>query len=184
MGLARTFQTPVVFQGMSVLETVLVGTYTISSAGFVGSALSLPKVVREEKALRMAAEEALRRCGLLEMQGLEAVQLSLGHQKVLEVARGLVSNPSILLLDEPAAGLNRVEKQMLGQLLSSLRDDGVSLLLVEHDMEMVMSLVDRVHVIDFGKTLKVGKPAEVRADPEVIRAYLGAEGMEDLHAGR
>jgi branched-chain amino acid transport system permease protein len=182
MGLARTFQTPVVFQGMTVLETVLVGTYTISSSGFVGSALSLPKVAREEKSLRLAAQEALRRCGLLDMQDLEAVQLSLGHQKVLEVARGLVSNPSILLLDEPAAGLNRVEKGTLSQLLSTLRDDGVSLLLVEHDMEMVMNLVDRVHVIEFGKTLKVGTPAEVRNDPEVIRAYLGAEGLEEIHA--
>jgi ABC-type branched-subunit amino acid transport system ATPase component len=167
---------------MTVLETVLVGTYTISSSGFVGSALSLPKVAREEKSLRLAAQEALRRCGLLDMQDLEAVQLSLGHQKVLEVARGLVSNPSILLLDEPAAGLNRVEKGTLSQLLSTLRDDGVSLLLVEHDMEMVMNLVDRVHVIEFGKTLKVGTPAEVRNDPEVIRAYLGAEGLEEIHA--
>ncbi|MFD2354518.1 ABC transporter ATP-binding protein [Nonomuraea ferruginea] len=178
-GLARTFQTPVVFGGMSVLETVLVGTYTVGRAGIARSVIPTPGVLREERQLREAAEAALARCGLAHLADVEADQLSLGHQKVLEIARGLAGRPTVLLLDEPAAGLNRAEKQRMAALLRELRAEGIALLLVEHDMEMVMELVDRVHVLEFGKTLRVGTPDEVRSDPEVIRAYLGVDEDED-----
>ncbi|MFI6709310.1 ATP-binding cassette domain-containing protein [Nonomuraea sp. NPDC050478] len=178
-GLARTFQTPVVFGGMSVLETVLVGTYTVGRAGIARSVIPTPGVLREERRLREAAEAALARCGLAHLADVEADQLSLGHQKVLEIARGLAGRPAVLLLDEPAAGLNRAEKQRMAALLRELRAEGIALLLVEHDMEMVMELVDRVHVLEFGKTLRVGTPDEVRSDPEVIRAYLGVDEDED-----
>jgi len=179
MGLARTFQTPVMFEGMTVLETVLVGTYTVGHTGILRSALPTPGALREERRMREIAEQALERCGLSHLRDEEATNLSLGHQKVLEIARGLASRPSILLLDEPAAGLNRAEKQELSQLLRSFRSEGIALILVEHDMEMVMGLVDRVHVLEFGKTLRVGSPAEVRADPEVIRAYLGVDDQTE-----
>ncbi|MEV4105338.1 branched-chain amino acid ABC transporter ATP-binding protein/permease [Nonomuraea sp. NPDC049649] len=178
-GLARTFQTPVVFGGMTVLETVLVGTYTIGRAGIARSVVPTPGVLREERALREAAEAALARCGLTHLADMEADKLSLGHQKILEIARGLAGSPSVLLLDEPAAGLNRAEKQRMTALLRELRAEGIALLLVEHDMEMVMELVDRAHVIEFGRTLRVGTPDEVREDPEVIRAYLGVDEDED-----
>ncbi|MEU8251218.1 branched-chain amino acid ABC transporter ATP-binding protein/permease [Nonomuraea sp. NPDC048916] len=179
LGLARTFQTPVMFGGMSVLETVLVGTYTAGRTGIVRSVVPTPGVLREERALRAEAERALARCGLAHLADMEADKLSLGHQKVLEIARGLAGKPSVLLLDEPAAGLNRAEKQQMTALLRDLRGEGIALLLVEHDMEMVMELVDRVHVLEFGRTLRIGTPAEVRADPEVIRAYLGVDEDED-----
>lgn len=186
-GVARTFQTPVMFEGMTVLETVLVGTYPAGHAGVVRSAVPTPGVWREEGQLRAAAERALDWCGLAALRDVPATTLPLGHQKVLEIARGLACEPSVLLLDEPAAGLNRAEKQRLSALLRDLRERGIALLLVEHDMEMVMGLVDRVHVLHFGTTLRVGTPAEVRSDPEVVRAYLGvaegdgAEGDEAEH---
>jgi ABC-type branched-subunit amino acid transport system ATPase component len=179
MGLARTFQTPVMFEGMTVLETVLVGTYTVGHAGILRAALPTPGALGEERRLRQIAEHALRRCGLAHLRDREATKLSLGHQKIVEIARGLASQPSVLLLDEPAAGLNRAEKQELSRLLRGLRGEGIALILVEHDMELVMGLADRVHVLVFGKTVRVGTPAEVRADPEVIRAYLGVDDQAE-----
>lgn len=172
-GLARTFQTPSLFAGMGTRENVLVGAYLSGRTGLVRSALPTPGAVREERRLGERVDAILAELGLAHLSGASATQLSLGQQKLVEVARALAHEPSVLLLDEPGAGLNRVEKLALAESLRHLRARGISLLLIEHDMEFVMSLADRVHVLDFGQTLKVGSPAEVQSDQSVIAAYLG-----------
>jgi ABC-type branched-subunit amino acid transport system ATPase component/ABC-type branched-subunit amino acid transport system permease subunit len=173
-GLARTFQTPSLFAGMRTRDTVLVGAHVRGRVGLLRSALPTLGAVREEKRLGERADAVLAELGLAHLSAAPATELSLGQQKLVEVARALAAEPAVLLLDEPGAGLNRVEKLALAQTLRDLRSHGLSLLLIEHDMEFVMSLADRVHVLDFGRTLRVGTPAEVQKDPEVIAAYLGA----------
>ncbi len=172
-GLARTFQTPSLFAGMDTRENVLIGGYLSGRVGLIRSALPTVGAVREESRLAARADEILAELNMSHLAGHEASHLSLGQQKMVEVARALAQNPAVLLLDEPGAGLNRVEKLALAETLRGLRARGVSLLLIEHDMEFVMSLADRVHVLDFGRTLRVGSPAEVQADENVIAAYLG-----------
>ncbi len=172
-GLARTFQTPSLFAGLVTRENVLVGAYLGGRTGMVRSALPTPGARREEKRLGARADAILAELGLSALSGELATELSLGQQKLVEVARALAHEPSVLLLDEPGAGLNRVEKLALAETLRELRVRGISLLLIEHDMEFVMSLADRVHVLDFGRTLRVGSPSLVQNDPTVIAAYLG-----------
>jgi len=172
-GLARTFQTPSLFAGLTVRENVLVGGYLSGRVGLIRSALPTVGAVREERRLAARADEILAELDLSHLAEHEAGHLSLGQQKMVEVARALALNPAVLLLDEPGAGLNRAEKLALAGILRGLRARGVSLLLIEHDMEFVMSLADRVHVLNFGRTLRVGTPAEVQADEDVIAAYLG-----------
>jgi branched-chain amino acid transport system permease protein len=172
-GLARTFQTPSLFEGMSTLETVAVGAHLTGRVGLLRSSLPTLGAVREERRIEQEARDALARLGLEELAGLDAKSLSLGQQKRIEVARALVANPTILLLDEPCAGLNKAEKRELMLFLRAIAREGVAVLLIEHDMEFVMAVADRVQVINFGATLRVGTPAEVQADPAVIDAYLG-----------
>jgi ABC-type branched-subunit amino acid transport system ATPase component/ABC-type branched-subunit amino acid transport system permease subunit len=172
-GLARTFQTPSLFTGMDTRENVLVGAYLGGKVGLIRSAVPTVGAVREERRLGARADQVLAELNMSHLAHQEATHLSLGQQKMVEVARALAQNPTVLLLDEPGAGLNRVEKLALAETLRGLRARGVSLLLIEHDMEFVMSLADRVHVLDFGRTLRVGTPAEVQADENVIAAYLG-----------
>jgi ABC-type branched-subunit amino acid transport system ATPase component/ABC-type branched-subunit amino acid transport system permease subunit len=177
-GVARTFQTPAVFHEMTSEQNVLVGSYLAGHSGVVRSLVPTPGVVHEERHLRRRAHDLLAAVGLEALADRQAEELSLGHAKVLEIARALAMNPRVILLDEPAAGLNRAEKLALAALLRQLGGLGVSMLLVEHDMELVMSVADRVHVLDFGRTLRVGSPSEVRRDPAVIAAYLGTEDGE------
>jgi ABC-type branched-subunit amino acid transport system ATPase component/ABC-type branched-subunit amino acid transport system permease subunit len=172
-GLARTFQTPSLFAGMDTRENVLVGTYLSGKVGLIRSAIPTVGAVREERRLGSRADEILADLGVSHLAGTEATHLSLGQQKMVEVGRALAQNPAVLLLDEPGGGLNRVEKLALAETLRMVRRRGVSLVLIEHDMEFVMNLADRVQVIDFGRTLRVGTPAEVQADENVIAAYLG-----------
>ncbi len=181
-GLARTFQTPSLFAGMTTRENALVGAHLSGRTGLVRSALPTPGAAREERRLGARVDDALAELGLAELSALPATELSLGQQKLVEVARALAHEPSVLLLDEPGAGLNRVEKLALAQTLRDLRARGISLLLIEHDMEFVMSLADRVHVLDFGRTLRVGTPDVVQNDPDVVAAYLGTphDVPEDL----
>jgi ABC-type branched-subunit amino acid transport system ATPase component/ABC-type branched-subunit amino acid transport system permease subunit len=179
LGLARTFQTPSLFQGMNARANVLVGAHLRGTVGLVRSAVPTRAALREEAQLGDEIDAVMRQLGLEQLAGREATQLSLGQQKLLEVARAVAQRPQVLLLDEPGAGLNRMEKLALSQTLLDLRAGGMSLLLIEHDMEFVMRLADRVHVIDFGKTLKVGTPDVVQNDPQVLKAYLGVEGSAD-----
>jgi branched-chain amino acid transport system permease protein len=172
-GLSRTFQTPSLFTGMTTRDNVLVGSYLSGRVGLVRGSIPTPGAVREERRLGARVDRILDELGMGHLAERQAAELSLGQQKMVEVARALAHEPSVLLLDEPGAGLNRAEKLALAATLRALRGRGVSLLLIEHDMEFVMSLADRVHVLDFGRTLRVGSPGDVQADDAVIAAYLG-----------
>lgn len=184
-GLARTFQTPSLFAGMSVRDNVLVGTHLHGSVGLLRSAVPTVGAVREERRLSGSVDEVVHALGLAEIAHLDATQLSLGQQKMVELARALVMQPRLLLLDEPCAGLTRAEKQSLTSTVAALRDAGLAVLLIEHDMEFVMGLADRVHVLNFGETLRAGSPAEVQQDTAVIDAYLGvAESDTEIDTDR
>jgi branched-chain amino acid transport system permease protein len=170
-GIARTFQHVKLRPRMSLLENVMLGTYGRTGAGLFAGAFRLNR--REEASARHEAMMQLERVGLGEKPFELAGNLPLGNQRILEIARALAANPTLLVLDEPAAGLRRQEKLRLAELLRSLRADHLTILIVEHDMEFVMSLVDRIVVLDFGSKLCEGAPAAVRSDARVQEAYLG-----------
>jgi ABC-type branched-subunit amino acid transport system ATPase component len=170
-GIARTFQHVKLRPSMSLMDNVLLGTYVRTRASFLQSALRLDRA--EEAGARAEALVQLKRVGLGDNPYDQAGNLSLGRQRVLEVARALAADPALIILDEPAAGLSRPDKMALAELLRALRRQGVTVLLVEHDVEFVMGLVDRIVVMDFGSKLVEGPPAAVRADPRVQEAYLG-----------
>jgi len=178
LGLARTFQHVQLLTGMSVLENVALGAHLRSSVGILGAALRLDRP--EEARLLDEAWRQLERVGLSKYADELAGNLALGQQRILEIARALAADPKLLLLDEPAAGLRYKEKQDLGEVLRQLRAEGMSILLVEHDMEFVMGLTDHLVVMDFGTKLAEGKPEAIRANPLVLEAYLG--GVEPATA--
>jgi branched-chain amino acid transport system permease protein len=156
---------------MSLIDNVLLGAYPRTHAGFLAGAFRFDRA--EERSARIEAMAQLRRVGLAEEFGEQAGNLALGQQRLLEVARALAASPVVVILDEPAAGLRALEKKILSDLLKSLRKDGMTIVLVEHDMDFVMNLVDRIVVMDFGAKITEGLPAEIRADARVQEAYLG-----------
>jgi branched-chain amino acid transport system ATP-binding protein len=175
LGLSRTFQHIRLFGGMTALENVMVGRHPRTRAGFLSGMLHLPWTWREERQIAERAMEALDFMGIAALAGSEATSLSYGQQRAVELARALASEPELLLLDEPAAGLNMRETAELAKLVRRIRERGITVLIVEHDMGLVMNVSDEVVVLSYGEKIADADPRAVQKDPEVIRIYLGEE---------
>jgi branched-chain amino acid transport system ATP-binding protein len=182
-GLSRTFQNLQIFFRMSVLENVMVGRHRHETTGMFADLFHLPVVGRQNRITREAAAAALERVGLAAAER-PAGSLSFGDLKRLELARALASEPKLLLLDEPAAGCNAVETAGIAAVIRRLSHDGITVVLVEHDMRLVMNVSDRIHVLANGRTLAEGAAEEVRMNPAVIAAYLGIRGAEEAVGAR
>lgn len=177
LGIARTFQNIRLFNAMTVLENVMIGRHVRTRAGALSAMLRTPAQRREEAEIEQRARECLAFVGLEHRARLAASNLSYGDQRRLEIARALATDPALLALDEPAAGMNPTEKGALRELLLSIRDRGTTLLLIEHDVKLVMGLCDGVTVLDHGKVIADGTPQMVQKHPAVIQAYLGGDAQ-------
>jgi len=180
LGMARTFQNIRLFSTMTAAENVMVGQNARMKAGLFGAIIRPPRVRREEKAVREKAREELEYVGVRERHhDWLAINLSYGEQRRVEIARALASNPKILLLDEPTAGMNPQESAELTEFMRKLRDErGVTIVLIEHDMKVVMGVSEHITVLDHGEKIAEGKPAEVRSNARVVEAYLGKSAKE------
>jgi branched-chain amino acid transport system ATP-binding protein len=182
-GLSRTFQNLQIFFRMTALDNVMVGRHRHEATGVFADLFHLPAVARQNRATRAAAMDALERVGLAAAAGRRAASLSYGGLKRLEMARALASEPKLVLLDEPAAGCNAVETAEIEAIIRGLTREGLTVVLVEHDMRLVMNVSDRIHVLANGRTLAEGTAAEVRANAAVIEAYLGIGGVQEAVPG-
>ncbi len=179
LGIARTFQNFQLFPDLTVLENVLVGFHRHGRATLIEYALGLPRARRETARHTAEALALLSFLGIRELAGLRATERAYGHQKLTELARALAVKPDFLLLDEPVAGANRAEVERIAHILGRLLAAGIAILLVEHNMDFVMRISDRVTVLNFGEKIAEGMPHEIRANPQVIEAYLGRWGVAD-----
>jgi branched-chain amino acid transport system ATP-binding protein len=175
LGIARTFQTAQIFGNMTVLENVMLGRHTKTGCGMLASALMLGRMRREEKAIRERGLFFLNMVGLGDLAGQSAAAVPIGRQRLLEIGRAIAAEPTVLLLDEPAAGLNTQETRALGELIRKIRNTGITVIIVEHDMELVMDIADEILVLNFGLRLAWGTPEQIQANPEVVEVYLGKE---------
>jgi branched-chain amino acid transport system ATP-binding protein len=174
-GIMRTFQNIKLFAKMTVLENVMIGRHIRSRAGIMSGILSLPHSWKEEKNIRERSLAMLDMLGVSHLAHADALSLAFGQQRHVELARALAGEPVLLLLDEPAAGLNIQETGHLGETIRKIRDSGVTILLVEHDMSLVMDVSDEINVLSFGQMIAQGKPRDIQKNAEVVRVYLGDE---------
>jgi len=175
LGMSRTFQNIKLFHGMTALENVMLGRHVRSRAGFLAGMCNLPSTWKEEHNIRTRAMELLELLDIAEYADVEATSLAFGQQRAVEMARALATEPELLLLDEPAAGLNIYETAEVARLIGRIRDMGITVLLVEHDMSLVMDISDEIVVLSFGEKIAEDKPEAIQRNPEVIRIYLGED---------